>query len=95
MLQELVETLTRAADPSSPPDEVTSVARLARIAEASGNTGRIIDKDAAPVGPQLDDATIVQLVRDWIAKGTTRVVSRGLQGQPLRHLHQGPSRTSS
>lgn len=68
MLQDLVERLTREADPSSPPDEVTSVARLARIAEAAGNTGRTIDNDAAPVDPQLDDATIVQLVRDGIAK---------------------------
>ena len=35
------------------------------------------------------------LVRDWIAKGTTRVVSRGLQGQSRRHLHQGLAWTSA
>ena len=84
MLQDLVETLTREADPSSPPDEVTSVARFARISEASGNTGRIIGQDAAPGAPQLDEATIVQLVRDGISKDRVDLALQPVVSLPQR-----------
>ena len=62
MLQDLVETLTTAADLSSPPDEVTSVAR---IGEASDEFDPLTnpEPDVVPAGPVLDDATIVHLVR--------------------------------
>lgn len=80
MLQELVEALTREADPSSPPDEETSVRRLTRVARTSHG----IDHDAVREGPQLDDATIVQLVRDGIAKDRVDLALQPVVSLPQR-----------
>lgn len=81
MLQDLVEQLTTAADPSSPPDEVTSVAR---IAEASIQPDTLADPDLVPEGPVLDDATIVHLVRDGIAKDRVDLVLQPVVSLPQR-----------
>lgn len=81
MLQDLVETLTTAADPSSPPDEVTTVAR---IAEEAGEVIPLADPDAGPVVPELDDATIVHLVRDGIAKDRVDLVLQPVVSLPQR-----------
>lgn len=59
MLQELVETLTREADP-------------------------VIEHDAVPDGPQLDDATIVHLVRDGIAKDRVDLALQPVVSLPQR-----------
>ncbi|MFT7569279.1 MAG: cyclic-di-GMP phosphodiesterase TipF (flagellum assembly factor) [Paracoccaceae bacterium] len=81
MLQGLVENLTNAADPSSPPDEVTS---LAQIVEASDEPVLPIDPEVVPAGPVLDDATIVHLVRDGIAKDRVDLVLQPVVSLPQR-----------
>lgn len=81
MLQGLVEQLTTAADPSSPPDEVTTVAE---IAEASIQLDPLADADMVPDGPVLDDATIVHLVRDGIAKDRVDLVLQPVVSLPQR-----------
>lgn len=84
MLQELVETLTREADPSSPPDEVTTVARMTQIVTSPEEAGPVIEHDAVPDGPQLDDATIVHLVRDGIAKDRVDLALHPVVSLPQR-----------
>ena len=81
MLQDLVETLTTAADPSSPPDEVTSVARLA---EASDQFDPLAGPDTESDVPVLDDAAIVHLVRDGIAKDRVDLVLQPVVSLPQR-----------
>lgn len=81
MLQGLVEQLTTAADPSSPPDEVTTVAE---IAEASIQLDPLADADMVTEGPVLDDATIVHLVRDGIAKDRVDLVLQPVVSLPQR-----------
>lgn len=81
MLQDLVETLTTAADPSSPPDEVTSIAR---VAEAADEFDPLADPDLVPAGPVLDDATIVHLVRDGIAKDRVDLALQPVVSLPQR-----------
>ncbi len=83
MLQDLVETLTTAADLSSPPDEVTSVAR---IGEASDEFDPLTnpEPDVVPAGPVLDDATIVHLVREGIAKDRVDLASQPVVSLPQR-----------
>ncbi len=84
MLQELVETLTREADPSSPPDEVTTVARMAQIVTSLEVADPVIEHDAVPDGPKLDDATIVHLVRDGIAKDRVDLALQPVVSLPQR-----------
>lgn len=79
MLQSLVEQLTSAADPSSPPDEVTTLAAIGAPA-----TELEVDANAEPVVPELDDATIVQLVRDGIAKDRVDLVLQPVVSLPQR-----------
>ncbi|MGB0629662.1 MAG: EAL domain-containing protein [Alphaproteobacteria bacterium] len=74
MLQGLVEQLTSASD-DSPPDEVTTLARIATEEESA---------ETAPVVPELDDATIVQLVRDGIAKDRVDLVLQPVVSLPQR-----------
>ncbi|MCR9077092.1 MAG: EAL domain-containing protein, partial [bacterium] len=81
MLQDLVETLTTAADPSSPPDEVTSVARLA---EASDQFDPLAGPGTESDVPVLDDAAIVHLVRDGIAKDRVDLVLQPVVSLPQR-----------
>lgn len=81
MLQGLVEQLTSAVDPSSPPDEVTTLAAInAGAAEIVPQT----DSEAVPGAPELDDATIVQLVRDGIAKDRVDLVLQPVVSLPQR-----------
>lgn len=81
MLQELVEQLSTAADPSSPPDEVTSIAR---IAEESDRYDPLTDANPGSGAPELDDATIVHLVRDGIAKDRVDLVLQPVVSLPQR-----------
>lgn len=81
MLQGLVEQLTVAADPSSPPDEVTSVARVAR---SSDQFDPLADIDVGSDEPELDDATIVHLVRDGIAKDRVDLALQPVVSLPQR-----------
>lgn len=84
MLQGLVENLTTAADPSSPPDEVTS---LAGIAEASAQMDPGVDSEELPGAldlPQLDDAAIVHLVREGIAKDRVDLALQPVVSLPQR-----------
>lgn len=80
MLQGLVEQLTSAADPSSPPDEVTTIAA---IGAASDEFDPLADPATTAV-PELDDATIVQLVRDGIAKDRVDLVLQPVVSLPQR-----------
>ena len=85
MLQDLVETLTTAADPSSPPDEVTSIARIGEASdEFDPLTEPDADVDAGPAGPVMDDATIVHLVRDGIAKDRVDLALQPVVSLPQR-----------
>ena len=74
MLQGLVEQLTSASD-DSPPDEVTTLERIATEGEST---------DAAPAAPELDDATIVHLARDGIAKDRVDLVRQPVVSLPRR-----------
>jgi cyclic-di-GMP phosphodiesterase TipF (flagellum assembly factor) len=85
MLQDLVETLTTAADLSSPPDEVTSVARIGEASdEFDPLTNLEPEPDVVPAGPVLDDATIVHLVREGIAKDRVDLASQPVVSLPQR-----------
>lgn len=81
MLQGLVEQLTSAADPSSPPDEVTTIAA---IAAASDDFDPVAGPIAGPGVPELDDATIVHLVREGIAKDRVDLVLQPVVSLPQR-----------
>jgi len=74
MLQGLVEQLTSASD-DSPPDEVTTLERIATEDEST---------DVVPAAPELDDATIVHLVRDGIAKDRVDLVLQPVVSLPQR-----------
>ena len=74
MLQGLVEQLTSASD-DSPPDEVTTLERIATEDEST---------DVVPAAPELDDATIVHLVRDGIAKDRVDLVRQPVVSLPRR-----------
>jgi cyclic-di-GMP phosphodiesterase, flagellum assembly factor TipF len=81
MLHGLVEELTSAADPSSPPDEVTTIAAIS----AAANDLDPLSEPAAvadTAGP--DDATIVHLVRDGIAKDRVDLVLQPVVSLPQR-----------
>lgn len=72
MLQGLVEQLTSASD-ESPPDEVTSLELIASEEAGVADT---------PAVPELDDATIVHLVRDGIAKDRVDMVLQPMVSLP-------------
>jgi len=74
MLQGLVEQLTSVSD-DSPPDEVTTLERIATEDEST---------DVVPAAPELDDATIVHLVRDGIAKDRVDLVLQPVVSLPQR-----------
>ena len=74
MLQGLVEQLTSASD-DSPPDEVTTLERIATEDEST---------DVVPAAPELDDATIVHLVHDGIAKDRVDLVLQPVVSLPQR-----------
>ena len=81
MLQGLVEELTTAADPSSPPDEVTTIAA---IGAAATDFDPLSDPMAVPETMGPDDATIVHLVRDGIAKDRVDLVLQPVVSLPQR-----------
>ena len=74
MLQGLVEQLTSVSD-DSPPDEVTTLERIATEDEST---------DVVPAAPELDDATIVHLVHDGIAKDRVDLVLQPVVSLPQR-----------
>ena len=74
MLQGLVEQLTSASD-DSPPDEVTTLERIATEDEST---------DVVPAALEPDDATIVHLVRDGIAKDRVDLVLQPVVSLPQR-----------
>ena len=74
MLQGQVEQLTSASD-ESPPDEVTSLELIASEEAGVADT---------PAVPELDDATIVHLVRDGIAKDRVDMVLQPMVSLPQR-----------
>ena len=81
VLQGLVEELTSAADPSSPPDEVTTIAAIGAAAtDFDPVSGSLAVPE--PAGP--DDATIVHLVRDGIAKDRVDLVLQPVVSLPQR-----------
>jgi cyclic-di-GMP phosphodiesterase, flagellum assembly factor TipF len=81
MLHGLVEELTNAADPSSPPDEVTTIAA---IGAAATDFDPLSEPMAAPETAGPDDATIVHLVRDGIAKDRVDLVLQPVVSLPQR-----------
>ena len=81
MLHGLVEELTNAADPFSPPDEVTTIAA---IGAAATDFDPLSEPMAAPETAWPDDATIVHLVRDGIAKDWVDLVLQPVVSLPQR-----------
>ena len=81
MLHGLVEELTNAADPFSPPDEVTTIAA---IGAAATDFDPLSEPMAAPETAGPDDATIVHLVRDGIAKDRVDLVLQPVVSLPQR-----------
>lgn len=81
MLHGLVEELTNAADPSSPPDELTTIAA---IGAAATDFDPLSEPMAAPETAGPVDATIVHLVRDGIAKDRVDLVLQPVVSLPQR-----------
>jgi cyclic-di-GMP phosphodiesterase TipF (flagellum assembly factor) len=79
MLQSLVGNLTDVAERSSPPDEVTTLDRIDDTPDDA-----VWLPYAAPAAPDLDDATIVHLVREGIAKDRVDLVLQPVVSLPQR-----------
>ena len=79
MLQSLVGNLTDVAERSSPPDEVTTFDRIDDTPDDAVGLPY-----AAPAAPDLDDATIVHLVRKGIAKDRVDLVLQPVVSLPQR-----------
>lgn len=76
MLQGLVEQMTRTADRESPPDEVLTLGD-ADLAAAG-------EPEYAPPPPPLDDAVVLHLVREAIAKDRVDLVLQPMVSLPQR-----------
>tara|TARA_R110000868_G_scaffold36962_2_gene130701 strand:+ start:14472 stop:15731 length:1260 start_codon:yes stop_codon:yes gene_type:complete len=84
MLQGLVEELTNAADPSTPPDEVMTVAARGAVRPGAGQSMPMPVPASTPAAPAIDDARIVHLVREGISKDRVDLVLQPVVSLPQR-----------
>lgn len=84
MLQGLVEQLTTLDDVSSPPDEVTTLDAIALGEPAAPVADPAAAQGNLPVVKKLDDAVVLHLVREAIAKDRVDLVLQPIVSLPQR-----------